>query len=76
MKPLRDWYAEEVDYTAYLLAVLTHSDYPRSEEYSKALDALVGDLYPEGAPGSDGPTPTGSAAVAGQARISRAEGEE
>lgn len=76
MKPLRDWYAEEVDYTAYLLAVLTHSDYPRSEEYNKALDALVGDLHPETAPGSDGPTPTGSAAVAGQARISRTEGEE
>ena len=76
MKPLRDWYAEEVDDTAYLLAVLTHSDYPRSEEYNKALDALVGDLHPETAPGSDGPTPTGSAAVAGQARISRTEGEE
>ncbi|HET7475609.1 MAG TPA: hypothetical protein VFJ97_06235 [Dermatophilaceae bacterium] len=37
-----DWYAEEVDRTAYLLAVLAHSDYARTAAYASAVEDLSG----------------------------------
>lgn len=43
-KALNDRYAAEVDFSAYLLTTLTHSDYPRTEEYSVALRDAVSDL--------------------------------
>ncbi|WP_270889137.1 hypothetical protein [Pedococcus sp. 5OH_020] len=54
-RALHDRYASEVDFTAYLLTTLTHSDYPRTEEYSLALTEAVTDLSTLGhADGQDG----------------------
>jgi len=48
---LFDWYAEEVDRTAYLIEPLGHSDYPRTLAYARAVQDLTG------IPWSTGPTP-------------------
>ncbi len=45
----RDWYATEVDYTAYLLTVMTHGEYPRTAEYGDAVALLRDELTPPGA---------------------------
>jgi hypothetical protein len=36
-----DWYADEVDRTAYLVATLGHSDYPRTDAYRQALRQMA-----------------------------------
>ena len=47
---LFDWYAQEVDRTAYLIQPLGHSDYPRTQAYARAVEQL------SGAPWSTRPT--------------------
>ena len=50
----RDWYATEVDYTAYLLTVMTHGEYPRTPEYGDAVALLRDELT---APAAQGDSP-------------------
>ncbi len=47
---LFDWYAEEVDRTAYLIEPLGHSDYPRTLAYARAVEDLSGVPWLTGSP--------------------------
>lgn len=40
-----EWYAAELDPTAYLVSVLTHGDYPRAPQYELALKDLSNRLH-------------------------------
>jgi hypothetical protein len=75
---LNDAYAHEVDFTAYLLTIMAHSDYPRTDGYDAALNSATsalafsrGTLADRSAPASAEPEQAEGVGGSGETAVQR-----